>query len=70
MTIGLLNISKLVLKYSGKFLIFYSSFHVIKTYIIPVDFVLCNGSSMEPLINHNDILLCEKVSTNRKTIYE
>ena len=45
---------------------FYAFFHVTKTYIIPIDVVVAQGSSMIPSINDNDILLAEKVSVRRK----
>ena len=47
---------------------YYSYFYVVTNYVVPVDLVRCEGVSMEPLIKHNDIVLCEKVSVRRKKL--
>lgn len=47
---------------------FYAFFYVAKNYVIPMDLVICRGDSMDPSIQHNDILLTEKVSYRRKNL--
>lgn len=44
----------------------YCFFHVAKTYILPLNLVVAQGVSMEPLIRNNDILITEKVSVRRQ----
>lgn len=44
----------------------YSFFYVTTNYIIPIDLVVCKGSSMEPVLKNNDVLLTEKTSVRRK----
>ena len=44
----------------------YCLIHVAKTYVIPLNLVIAQGSSMEPLIKNNDILITEKVSVRRQ----
>lgn len=47
---------------------FYSFAYVCKTYLIPIDLVVCRGGSMEPMLMNNDIVLTEKVSVRRQRL--
>lgn len=59
--VGFKKLSNIILKSIA----YYSCFHVGFTYLIPIDFHICNGSSMEPTLRNNDILLTEKSSVRR-----
>lgn len=46
--------------------IYYSFFYVGTNYLIPIGLVVCKGSSMEPTLKNNDIILTEKVTVRRQ----
>ena len=47
-----------------------SYFYVINTYVIPVKLAICRGSSMEPTLRNNDILLTENVTVRKQKLRE
>jgi signal peptidase I len=44
---------------------YYSFFYVATNYVIPIEIVMCEGKSMEPVLRQNDILLTEKYSVRK-----
>ncbi len=49
---------------------YYSYFHVVTNYVIPLRIVVCRGNSMEPTIKNNDIVICETKSVERNRLKE
>ena len=49
---------------------YYSYFHVGYNYVLPLRIAVCKGSSMEPTLKNNDIVLCENVSVKREKLKE
>ena len=47
---------------------YYSVFYVVTSELLPVQLVVCRGSSMEPALHHNDLLFCEATSVRRQHI--
>ena len=59
---------KQIISASWKAVKYYSIFHVVTEYIIPVRFYICRGSSMQPTLNNNDIILTENFSVRYEEI--
>ncbi len=54
-----------LIKFTWNILKYYSFFYVTTNYVIPIEIVLCEGKSMEPVLKENDILISEKYSVRK-----
>jgi signal peptidase I len=57
-----------ILQVTWKGVKYYSIFHVVTEYLVPIRFFICRGSSMEPTFNNNNIILTEKLSVRLENI--
>ena len=51
-----------IFKISWKAIKYYSIFHVVTEYMIPLRLMVCRGASMQPALNNNDVILVENFS--------
>lgn len=59
---------KSLAKLSFNIIKYYSFFHVTTEYIIPINLIICSGSSMEPTLQSYNLLLAEKTSIRKNLI--
>jgi signal peptidase I len=51
-----------------KIIKYYSVYYTITNYLIPIDLVILNGTSMQPTLNDFDVVLVEKKSVRERKL--